>query len=99
MMPLIKGKSQAAFNSNVKAELSSNKPIKQALAIAYSQKRRSDILPKKTYKNTIQSYGLSSLKNENGAVTSPQQAKQIASQRSGQSENKQTYDRYGVRRK
>ena len=40
MMPLIKGKSQAAFNSNVKAELSSNKPIKQALAIAFSEKRR-----------------------------------------------------------
>jgi hypothetical protein len=40
-MPLKKGKSKAAFVSNVKTELAANKPKKQALAIAYSQQRRS----------------------------------------------------------
>lgn len=76
---------------------------KQAMAIAYSEsEKRKDIRPTNTYKSTIQSYGLSSLKNNNGAVTSPQQAKEIASQRSGQSynqqvKNKSDYDRYGVR--
>lgn len=67
-------------------------------------KKKNDILPTKVYKSTLQSYGLSSLKNNNGAVTSPQQARQIAAQESGQSYNEQVkdkknYDRYGVRKK
>ena len=37
-MPLKYGKSEKAFKSNVKAEAKS-KPIKQAVAIAYSVKR------------------------------------------------------------
>lgn len=39
-MPLIKSKSKKAFEHNVKAEVDSGKPIKQALAISYDVKRR-----------------------------------------------------------
>jgi hypothetical protein len=38
-MPLIKSKSQKAFQSNIKAEIKAGKPQKQAVAIAYSVKR------------------------------------------------------------
>jgi hypothetical protein len=84
---------------------------KQAIAIALSEARkagahipekRKDILPTPEYKNTLKSYGLSSLKNNNGAVTSPQQARQIAGQRSGQSYNQhmrdfKNADRFGMK--
>ena len=40
-MTLIKSKSKKAFISNVKKEIKSGKPTKQALAIAYSVKRKS----------------------------------------------------------
>jgi hypothetical protein len=36
-MPLIKGKSRAAFSQNVKTEIAAGKPQKQAVAIAYSE--------------------------------------------------------------
>lgn len=39
-MPLIKSKSKKAFEHNIEAEMSSGKPQKQALAIAYDVKRR-----------------------------------------------------------
>ena len=39
-MPLIKSKSNKAFRTNVKREMAAGKPKKQALAIAYSVKRR-----------------------------------------------------------
>ena len=39
-MPLTKGTSKAAFSSNVRAEVRAGKPVKQAVAIAYSEKRR-----------------------------------------------------------
>ena len=39
-MPLIKSKSKAAFKKNVEAEIKAGKPPKQAVAIAYSVKRR-----------------------------------------------------------
>lgn len=39
-MPLIKNKSKAAFGHNVGAEMNAGKPQKQALAIAYSIKRK-----------------------------------------------------------
>ncbi len=39
-MPLIKSKSKKAFSHNVKAEMDAGKPQKQALAIAYAQKRK-----------------------------------------------------------
>lgn len=39
-MPLDKSKSKAAFGKNVKAEIGAGKPQKQAVAIAYSVKRK-----------------------------------------------------------
>ena len=39
-MPLKKSTSKKAFSSNVKAEMHAGKPQKQAVAIAYSQKRK-----------------------------------------------------------
>jgi len=38
-MPLIKSTSKAAFGKNVAAEMKAGKPQKQAVAIAYSEKR------------------------------------------------------------
>lgn len=38
-MPLDKSKSKKAFKENVKKEIASGKPVKQAVAIAYSVKR------------------------------------------------------------
>ena len=38
-MPLIKSKSDKAFKSNIAAEVKAGKPVKQAVAIAYSTKR------------------------------------------------------------
>lgn len=40
-MPLVKGKSKKAFSANVRAEVKAGKPVKQAVAIAYSTKRKS----------------------------------------------------------
>ncbi len=39
-MPLNKSKSKAAFKANIKAEVKAGKPVKQAVAIAYAEKRR-----------------------------------------------------------
>lgn len=39
-MPLEKGKSKKAFQHNVRAEVKAGKPVKQAVAIAYSEKRQ-----------------------------------------------------------
>jgi len=38
-MPLIKSKSKVAFGKNVATEIKAGKPQKQAVAIAYSEKR------------------------------------------------------------
>jgi hypothetical protein len=38
-MPLKKSASKEAFRKNIKAEVQSGKPVKQAVAIAYSVKR------------------------------------------------------------
>jgi hypothetical protein len=38
-MPLVKSASKNAFRSNIKAEVAAGKPVKQAVAIAYSTKR------------------------------------------------------------
>ena len=39
-MPLKKSPSRKAFSSNIKAEVAAGKPQKQAVAIAYSVKRK-----------------------------------------------------------
>lgn len=46
-MPLTKSKSPEAFKKNIKAEVKAGKPIKQAVAIAYAEKREAE---KKTTK-------------------------------------------------
>lgn len=38
-MPLIKSKSDKAFKQNIRTEVKAGKPVKQAVAIAYSMKR------------------------------------------------------------
>lgn len=38
-MPLIEGKSKKAFEKNIKTEIAAGKDPKQAVAIAYSEKR------------------------------------------------------------
>lgn len=41
-MPLEKGKSKEAFKNNVKKEIESGKKPKQAVAIAYGEKREAE---------------------------------------------------------
>jgi len=43
-MPLKTSSSDAAFKSNLKAEIAAGKPLKQSLAIAYAQKRKASML-------------------------------------------------------
>lgn len=38
-MPLKRSTSKPAFKANVKAEVAAGRPVKQAVAIAYSEKR------------------------------------------------------------
>ena len=38
-MPLVKSTSKNAFRKNIKAEVAAGKPVKQAVAIAYSVER------------------------------------------------------------
>ncbi len=40
-MPLNKSKTKKAFKENIKKEVKAGKPVKQAVAIAYSVKRKS----------------------------------------------------------
>ena len=46
-MPLIKSTKKEAFKKNIEAEVKAGKPIKQAVAIAYSEKREAAKKPKK----------------------------------------------------
>ena len=46
-MPLKRSTSKSAFSSNVRAEVNAGKPIKQAVAIAYSEKRAASKRKKK----------------------------------------------------
>src|SRR5277367_5677263 len=41
-MPLLHKKTPAAFKQNIKTEIAHGKPQKQAIAIAYSEKRRAE---------------------------------------------------------
>lgn len=94
-MPLQKGSSQETISKNIAIERNAGKPEKQAVAIALAQSRRKDILPTTTLKSNMQSYGIGTMKDQRGVdVNGPAQAKQLASQRSGQSNN---YDRFGFR--
>ena len=45
-MPLKKSPTPEAFRKNVKAEVAAGKPVKQAVAIAYSVKRQAAPTPK-----------------------------------------------------
>jgi len=46
-MPLVKSSTPKAFRENVKAEVKAGKPVKQAVAIAYSVKREAKPAPMK----------------------------------------------------
>lgn len=46
-MPLVKGKSQKAFKENIRREVGAGKPVKQAVAIAYSVKRKAQAKARK----------------------------------------------------
>jgi hypothetical protein len=46
-MPLKKSSSPKAFKENIKAEVKAGKPVKQAVAIAYSQKQEAEKAKKK----------------------------------------------------
>ena len=48
-MPLVKNASKSAFRKNIKAEIKAGKPQNQAVAIAYSVKRKA--MGKKGAKN------------------------------------------------
>ncbi len=39
-MPLVKSASKSAMRQNIRAEVNAGKPVKQAVAIAYSVKRQ-----------------------------------------------------------
>ena len=46
-MPLKKSTSPKAFKENIKTEIKAGKPVKQAVAIAYSEKRKAEKAKKK----------------------------------------------------
>ena len=46
-MPLEKGKSKKAFHENVKTEVRAGRPLKQSLAIAYTEKKAASKKAKK----------------------------------------------------
>ena len=53
-MPLVKSTSKKAFEKNIKAEVKAGKPVKQAVAIAYAQKREAAQKPaKKKWKSQL----------------------------------------------
>ena len=46
-MPLIKSTKKEAFKKNIATEVKAGKPVKQAVAIAYSEKRQAEKKKKK----------------------------------------------------
>ena len=51
-MPLKKSTSPKAFKENIKAEVKAGKPVKQAVAIAYAEKREAQKAKAKKWKST-----------------------------------------------
>jgi hypothetical protein len=49
-MPLKKSSSPKAFKENIKAEVKAGKPVKQAVAIAYAEKREASKMKAKPFK-------------------------------------------------
>jgi hypothetical protein len=49
-MPLMKSKSEKAFKQNIRTEVKSGKPVKQAVAIAYATVKRAAAKPAKKMK-------------------------------------------------
>jgi hypothetical protein len=47
-MPLIEGKSEKSFHSNIKEMVKAGHPVKQAVAAAYSEQRKSEKKEKKS---------------------------------------------------
>jgi hypothetical protein len=47
IMPLIKSTKKEAFKKNIATEVKAGKPVKQAVAIAYSEKREAEKKAKK----------------------------------------------------
>ena len=57
-MPLVKSKSEKALKKNIKTEVKAGKPVKQAVAIAYSEKREAQkAAGKKPVKKKWKGYG------------------------------------------
>ena len=52
-MPLIKSTKKEAFKKNIATEVKAGKPIKQAVAIAYSEKREAEKAKKKKMKANL----------------------------------------------
>jgi len=48
-MPLVKSTTKQAFSENIRREMQAGKPQKQAVAIAYSQKRETERRKKRKY--------------------------------------------------
>lgn len=50
-MPLVEGKSKKAFKKNIETEVhEGKKPVKQAVAIAYAEKRKAEVRDRKEKK-------------------------------------------------
>ena len=83
-MPLMKGKSNAAFQHNIKAEMAAGKPQKQAVAIAYSEageakhhsshsKKRSDHYHSKVVEAQKVSRGPTMMTRAKGQLINPEE--------------------------
>ncbi len=64
-MPLTKSTSEKAFKKNIKAEVNAGKPVKQAVAIAYSEKRQAK-KKKKQVHTTSDGHMINHINEEHG---------------------------------
>ena len=74
-MPLVKSPSKIAFRKNIKAEMKAGKPIKQAVAIAYSVKRRAAAagLPDNICNHSFRATGITTYLKNGGRIEIAQQ--------------------------